>query len=59
MKKTYFKPQLKVVKLHGRILLIGTSNAMVIHSTTTNLGADKIDFGGSSENDDEGDGFAR
>ncbi len=58
MKKTYFKPQIKVVKLHGRILLIGTSSTMVIHSTTTNLGEDKIDFGGSSDND-EGDGFAR
>ena len=58
MKKTYFKPQIKVVKLHGRKqLLTGSSKAMV-HSTKTNLGEDKIDFGGSSDND-EGDGFAR
>lgn len=57
MKKTYFKPQFKVVKLHGSIQLLGASKAMVIHSTTTNLeDKDKIDFGGSS--DDEND-YAR
>ena len=57
MNKTYFKPQFKVVKLHGRIQLLGASKAMVIHSTTTNLeDKDKIDFGGSS--DDEND-YAR
>ena len=57
MNKTYFKPQFKVVKLHDRIQLLGASKAMVIHSTTTNLeDKDKIDFGGSS--DDEND-YAR
>lgn len=60
MKKTYFKPQFKVVKFHGSIQLLGASQTtQKVSISHTNLeGDDNIIYGGSSEND-EGDGFAR
>ena len=50
MNKTYFKPQLKVVKLHGRKqLLTGSFKAKVTHSTT-NLGDDDdFDYKGAGD----------
>ncbi len=36
MKKTYFEPEMRIVKLHGRPLLEGTS-MQTVSRTTTNL----------------------
>ena len=58
MKKTYFKPQFKVVKLHGRKpLLIGSPLTKTkVTSAKTNLGTyDDFDYAGESD----GDVFAR
>ena len=60
MKKTYFKPQIKVVKLHGRrpfLLNSQTAPAPVSRSKTNLEEIDDIGYGGSSEND--GIGYAR
>ena len=56
MKKTYFKPQFKVVKLHGRkFLLNGTSTKTMVTHSRTNLGdEDNLDYGGGSDNDTYG-----
>lgn len=55
MKKTYFKPQFKVVKLHGRILLQNASpHATMVTKSKTNLGADDdFIYGGGSDGDDD------
>ena len=42
MKKTYFKPEFKIVKLHGRALLFEASPTTV-HSSKTNL-SEEDDF---------------
>jgi hypothetical protein len=56
MKKTYFKPQFKVVKLHGRkFLLNGTSQTKkMVTNSKTNLGADDdFIYGGGSDGDSD------
>ena len=57
MKKTYFKPQFKVVKLHGRKpLLVNSLTTTKVSSAKTNLGVDDdFDYAGESD----GDVFAR
>ena len=57
MKKTYFKPQFKVVKLHGRILLQTASpTKTMVTKSKTNLGTDDdFIYGGGSDGD--GDAF--
>ena len=57
MKKTYFKPQFKVVKLHGRNpLLVHSLTTTKVTSAKTNLAEeDDFDYAGESN----GDVFAR
>ena len=38
MKKTYFEPEMRIVKLHGRPLLEIVSGQQTISSSKTNLG---------------------
>lgn len=40
MKKTYFKPEFKIVKLHGRARLLDSSSVTSIRSSKTNLSVD-------------------
>ena len=52
MKKAYFKPQFKVVKLHGRKqLLTGSSFTTTVTNSRTNLGDDDFEYGGGSNGD--------
>ena len=51
MKKTYFEPEMRIVKLHGRACLLEGSLTSV-RRTSTNLGDDAFDeeiSGGSFE----------
>lgn len=52
MKKTYFEPEMRIVKLHGRPLLVGASQTHSISSSRTNLGNDGFEYVGGG--DDEG-----
>ncbi|MBR2096911.1 MAG: hypothetical protein IJ907_03335 [Prevotella sp.] len=57
MKNKYFKPQFKVVKLHGRMPLMVNSLATkgrVNSVSSGGLGQDNLDYGGDSDNDTEG-----
>lgn len=56
MKKKYFKPQFKVVKLHGRMRLMDNSltTGRVKSVSSGGLGQDNLDYGGDSDNDTEG-----
>ena len=45
MKKTYFKPEFKIVKLHGRAHLLGGS-PKAVHSSKSNLGDDDFEYVG-------------
>ena len=50
MNKTYFKPQFKTVKIHGRKLLNGTSPMkLTVSKSQTNLGADDFDYEGAGD----------
>ena len=53
MKKTYFKPQFKTVKIHGRKLLNGTSPMkLTVSKSQTNLGPDDdFDYEGAGDVD--------
>jgi hypothetical protein len=42
MKKTYFEPEMRIVKLHGRARLLDNSLTSV-RKTSTNLGNDAFD----------------
>ena len=52
MKKTYFEPEMRIVKLHSRPLLVGASQTHSISSSRTNLGNDGFEYVGGG--DDEG-----
>lgn len=53
MKKTYFKPQFKVVNLHGRKqLLTGSPIKLTVSKSQTNLGPDDdFDYEGAGDED--------
>ncbi|MBR4481969.1 MAG: hypothetical protein IKO86_08710 [Prevotella sp.] len=53
MKKTYFKPQFKTVKIHGRKLLQGTTpTQLTVSKSQTNLGPDDdFDYEGAGDED--------
>ena len=38
MKKTYFEPEMRIVKLHGRARMLAGSDGYTISSSKTNLG---------------------
>jgi hypothetical protein len=55
MKKTYFKPQFRVVKLHGRMpLMTGSEKLKVNRVSSGGLGDDDFEYGGGSDNDTYG-----
>ena len=56
MKKTYFKPQFRVVKLHGRMpLMTGSDTKLKVNRVSSGgLGDDDFEYGGGSDNDTYG-----
>lgn len=49
MKKTYFEPEMRIVKLHGRPLLEGTSMQTVSRTTTNLSTADDFYYEGAGD----------
>lgn len=52
MKKAYLKPQLKVVKLHGRPVLNSASPTKTVRGVQSNLGSDSFIFEGEGNDED-------
>lgn len=48
MKKTYFKPEFKIVKLHGHARLLDASSR-AIQSSRTNLEGDDFEYVGGGD----------
>ena len=50
MKKTYFEPEMRIVKLHGRPLLQNASpNHTITQKPQTNLGDDGFEYLGGGD----------